>query len=124
MANPERVAVADLDAHFIEGNQLRLLRNGSAAYPEMLAAIALAKQQILLEMYWFGSDTIGQKFAHALGAAAQRGVEVAIIFDAVGSVGASAEMFAELSRAGAQVIEFNPIAPQIFGPIEGKVGGV
>lgn len=111
MLNSEPVAPADLDPHFIEGNQLRLLRNGSAAYPEMLQAIAAAEEQILLEMYWFGSDTIGRKFAAALGAAAQRGVEVAIIFDAVGSVGASDEMFEQLLRMGAQVIEYNPIAP-------------
>jgi len=111
VVNPERAFEPDLDPHFIEGNQLRLLRNGSAAYPEMLAAIAAAEQQILLEMYWFGSDSIGRKFAAALGAAAQRGVEVAIIFDAVGSVGASDDMFAELMRVGAQVIEYNPIAP-------------
>lgn len=111
MVNPEPLAVPDLDPHFVEGNQLRLLRNGSAAYPEMLAAIAAAEQQILLEMYWFGSDTIGREFAAALSAAAQRGVEVAIIFDAVGSVGASDQMFDELTAAGARVIEFNPIAP-------------
>ncbi|MEI9954555.1 MAG: phospholipase D-like domain-containing protein [Pseudomonadota bacterium] len=111
MTNSELVSVAEPSEHFVEGNQLRLLRNGAAAYPEMLAAIASAEQQILLEMYWFGSDMIGQKFAAALGAAARRGVEVSIIFDAVGSVGASDEMFAELARAGAQVIEFNPIAP-------------
>jgi cardiolipin synthase A/B len=109
--NPEPVPPSDLDPHFVEGNQLCLLRNGAAAYPEMLAAIAAAEQQILLEMYWFDSDSVGRKFAAALRAAAQRGVEVAIIFDAVGSVTASAEMFAELTRAGAQVIEYNPIAP-------------
>jgi len=111
VTNPELVTASDPSPHFVEGNELRLLRNGSAAYPEMLAAIASAEQQILLEMYWFGSDMIGRKFAAALGAAARRGVEVSIIFDAVGSVGASYEMFAELSRAGAQVIEYNPIAP-------------
>lgn len=111
MTNPELVAVPNPDEHFVEGNQVRLLRNGSAAYPEMLAAIAAAEQQILLEMYWFGSDSIGRKFAAALGDAAKRGVEVSIIFDAVGSVGADYGMFAELERAGAQVIEFNPIAP-------------
>jgi cardiolipin synthase len=101
----------DPGEHFVEGNQVRLLRNGDAAFPEMLAAIASAERQILLEMYWFGSDRIGRKFATALATAAQRGVEVSIIFDAVGSVGASDEMFAELERAGAQVIEYNPIAP-------------
>jgi cardiolipin synthase len=101
----------DPGEHFVEGNQVRLLRNGEAAFPEMLAAIAGAERQILLEMYWFGSDRIGRKFATALAAAAQRGIEVSIIFDAVGSVGSSDDMFAELERAGAQVIEYNPIAP-------------
>jgi len=111
VTTPEPTAVQDPSEHFVEGNEVRLLRNGSAAYPEMLAAIASAEQQILLEMYWFGSDMIGRKFAAALAEAAQRGVEVSIIFDAVGSVGASDEMFDELVRAGARVIEFNPIAP-------------
>jgi cardiolipin synthase len=95
----------------VDGNRLRLLRNGEAAYPEMLAAIGAAGQQVLLEMYWFGSDCIGRKFAAALAAAAQRGVEVSIIYDAVGSVGARDDMFEGLLRSGARVIEFNPIAP-------------
>ena len=105
------VPFQDPGEHLVDGNQVRLLRNGEVAFPEMLSAIAGAEQQILLEMYWFGSDTIGRKFAAALAAAAQRGVEVAIIYDAVGSVGTSDDMFAELERAGAEVIEFNPIAP-------------
>jgi cardiolipin synthase len=97
--------------HFVDGNEVRLLRNGEQAYPEMLGAIEAARAQVLLEMYWFGSDKIGRKFAAALVAAAERGVEVAIIYDAIGSVGASEDMFAELRKAGAGVIEFNPIAP-------------
>ncbi len=95
----------------VDGNEVRLLRNGAQAYPEMLSAIAAAREQILLEMYWFGSDSIGRKFAARLVEAAARGVEVAIIYDAIGSVGASSDMFDELRRAGARVIEFNPIAP-------------
>ncbi|HEY4102592.1 MAG TPA: phospholipase D-like domain-containing protein [Polyangiaceae bacterium] len=101
----------DPGEHFVEGNQVWLLRNGETAYPEMLAAIERAEAQVLLEMYWFGSDSIGQKFAAALARAVQRGVEVAVVFDAVGSVGASELMFEELERAGVRVIEFNPIAP-------------
>lgn len=103
--------IHDASEHLVEGNRVRLLRNGERAYPDMLAAIARAERQILLEMYWFGSDVIGRTFAAALVAAAQRGVEVCIIYDAIGSMGASYEMFDELERAGAQVIEFNPIAP-------------
>ena len=95
----------------MDGNELCLLRNGSQAFPEMLTTIARAQQQILLEMYWFDSDSIGRRFAAALAAAARRGVEVAIIYDAVGSMGASQDMFDTLMQAGARVIEFNPIAP-------------
>jgi cardiolipin synthase A/B len=95
----------------VDGNQLRLLRNGEAAFPEMLAAIGAADKQILLEMYWFASDGIGRKFAAALSAAAERGIEVSIIYDAVGSVAARDDMFEGLARAGVRVIEFNPIAP-------------
>ncbi|HEY5377712.1 MAG TPA: phospholipase D-like domain-containing protein, partial [Polyangiaceae bacterium] len=105
------VPIQNPSEHLVQGNQVRLLRNGSAAFPEMLAAIAGAEQQVLLEMYWFASDRIGRKFAAALAAAAERGVEVRVIFDAVGSVGASDGMFEELERRGVQVIEFNPIAP-------------
>lgn len=107
-APPSAVSVGD---QCVDGNVVRLLRNGAEAYPEMLSAIAAAREQVLLEMYWFASDSIGRKFAAALGAAAARGVEVAIIYDAIGSVGASGDMFDELRRAGARVIEFNPIAP-------------
>ncbi len=94
--------IQDPSEHFVQGNQVRLLRNGSAAFPEMLAAINGAEQQVLLEMYWFASDKIGRKFAAALSAAAQRGVQVRVIFDAVGSVGASYDMFEALERSGVQ----------------------
>ena len=108
---PDLALIQDASEHFVDGNEVRLLRNGAAAYPEMLKAIAAAEQQVLLEMYWFASDSIGRKFAAALADAARRGVEVSIVYDAVGSVGASEDMFAGLRRAGVRVIEFNPIAP-------------
>jgi cardiolipin synthase len=77
----------------------------------MLEAIAAAREQILLEMYWFDSDRAGRRFAEALAAAARRGVEVAVLYDAVGSIGADPGMFGELRRAGAHVVEFGPVAP-------------
>jgi len=96
---------------FTADNSVELLRDGAEAYPRMLDAIESAREQILLEMYWFDSDRAGRRFADALVAAARRGVEVAIIYDAVGSIGADAAMFAELRAAGAHVAEFGPIAP-------------
>jgi cardiolipin synthase len=62
-------------------------------------------------MYWFDSDRTGRRFAAALGEAAARGVEVAIIYDAVGSIAADRGMFDELEASGVKVVEYNPLAP-------------
>ncbi len=96
---------------FVPGNTVRLLRDGREAFPAMLEAIAQARRQVLLEMYWFDSDAVGRRFAEELRRALERGVEVAIIYDAVGSIGADRAMFAELEAAGARVLEYNPVAP-------------
>ncbi|HET9956940.1 MAG TPA: phospholipase D-like domain-containing protein, partial [Polyangiaceae bacterium] len=96
---------------FVAGNRIHLLHDGSQAFPAMLAAIDSATHQVLLEMYWFDSDRIGRRFAQALMRAAQRGVEVAVIYDAVGSFGADPAQFDEMQRAGVHVVEFNPVAP-------------
>ncbi|MFZ5889721.1 MAG: phospholipase D-like domain-containing protein [Myxococcota bacterium] len=97
--------------HFSEGNSVRLLHDGRQVFPAMLAAIEEARAQVLLEMYWFDSGRIGRRFAEALKAAARRGVEVAVIYDAVGSIAADPAMFDDLQRAGAHVLEYNPVAP-------------
>jgi cardiolipin synthase A/B len=74
----------------------------------MLQAIAGAQHEILLEMYWFGSDTTGRRFAAALSDKAREGVRVCITYDSVGSWEADRAMFEELRNAGCLVIEFNP----------------
>jgi len=100
-----------VDEHFVAGNRVELLRDGREAYPSMLAAIAGANEQILLEMYWFDSDKAGRRFAEALAEAAARGVETALLYDAVGSIGVDESMFDELRKAGVKVAQFGPIAP-------------
>jgi cardiolipin synthase len=101
----------DVAQPFVDGNEVELHRDGVEAYPAMLDAIQGARDQVLLEMYWFDSDRAGRRFAEALMAAAARGVEVAVLYDAVGSIGADRGMFDELRRAGARVVEFGPVAP-------------
>jgi cardiolipin synthase len=100
-----------IDERFVAGHTVSLLRNGSQAFPAMLAAIDSAERQVLLEMYWFGSDTTGRTFAQALIRAARRGVEVAVLFDSLGSIEADSSMFDEMRAEGVRVVEFNPVRP-------------
>jgi cardiolipin synthase len=96
---------------FVPGNDVQLLHHGRQAFPAKHEAHGQARQQVLLEMYWFGSDVIGWRFAEALLAARQRGVEVAVIYDSVGSIGTDPAMFARLEAGGVHVLEYNPVAP-------------
>lgn len=100
-----------VDEHFVRNNRVTLLRNGPNVYPAMLGAIAAAEQQVLLEMYWFASDATGRRFVDALGAAAERGVEVALIYDSIGCYDADSRQFDELAERGVKVVEYNPILP-------------
>jgi cardiolipin synthase len=54
---------------------------GQDLYDDMLAAIEGAKKQILLETYIWKGDAVGQRFKKALIDAADRGVEVRVIYD-------------------------------------------
>jgi len=69
----------------LRGNALQLLRDGDTAYGQMLAAIDDAKESIGLCTYIFDNDETGRKFAAALGRAVERGVEVRVLIDDVGT---------------------------------------
>lgn len=111
--HPSRTTWRDRRAaeRFVVGNHVVLFRDGVEAFPAMLAAIEGATRQVLLEMYWFASDGTGRAFAAALQRAVRRGVEVALLYDAVGSWDTDSGVFAELRRAGVAVVEFNPVRP-------------
>jgi cardiolipin synthase len=95
----------------VDSNRVRLLRDGREAYPAMLAAIAAARREVLLEMYWIQGDRAGYMFRDALLAKANEGVEVRVSYDAVGSIGAPWSMWEPLIAAGGQVYEFGPVSP-------------
>jgi cardiolipin synthase len=69
----------------VPGNRIEPLVNGDQAYPAMLEAIAGARRSIALSTYIFDRDEVGLAFAHSLGAAVRRGVEVRVLIDATGS---------------------------------------
>jgi cardiolipin synthase A/B len=59
---------------------------GQDLYDDMIAAIDGAQRQILLETYIWKGDAVGERFKRALIAAAERGVDVYVIFDSFGNL--------------------------------------
>jgi cardiolipin synthase len=98
----------DLD---VPGERITLLRDGAEAIPAMLKAIRAARHEVVLEMYWLDSSVVGKAFVDALTGSARAGAAVYVLYDAIGSLGVDPALYTDLLAAGAQVLEFNPIAP-------------
>jgi cardiolipin synthase len=59
---------------------------GQDLYDDMLAAIEGAQKQVLLETYIWKGDAVGQRFKKAITDAADRGVEVRVIYDSFANI--------------------------------------
>ena len=93
------------------GNKVELLQDGPRTYQAMIAAINSARDHINMETYILDDDEVGRRFAEALIAKQQQGVQVNLIRDSVGTLNTPTAFFKHLSDAGINVLEFNPINP-------------
>lgn len=94
-----------------EGNKVDLLQDGPSTYQSMIKAIEAARDHINMETYILEDDEVGQRFAAALIAQQNKGVQVNLIRDSVGTLRTPAAFFTRLTEAGIKVLEYNPINP-------------
>jgi cardiolipin synthase len=94
--------------HFLGGNKLELLTNGSAYFPALRREIDAARSEIYLETYIFNDDDTGFGVAAALVRAAVRGVRVHVLVDGFGSKDMFKQTRELLQAAGVQVLIFGP----------------
>jgi cardiolipin synthase len=102
---------AQTGAPLVRGNRTRLLIDGPSTYAAMLAAVEAARHHIHIETYIFADDEVGRRFAEALARKRGEGVDVRVIYDAVGSMGSAREFFAAMAARGIEVAEFRPLRP-------------
>jgi cardiolipin synthase len=84
--------------------------DGDKAFPAMLSAIDAAKHRIVFETYIFDTGQIGERFVGAFEAAAGRGVQCQLVFDAVGASDMDERHIERLEKAGCRIGWFNPIS--------------
>lgn len=95
----------------IAGNKVTLLYDGPQTMDAMMDAVQAAQNHINLETYIFDQDPVGMRFAQALIAKQNSGVQVNVIYDSVGTLSTPAAFFDRMRDAGIRLIEFNPINP-------------
>lgn len=94
------------------GNSVELLKDGTETFPAMFAAIRAAKRSLYLEYYIFEDvECEGVHLSDLLLERRAAGVEIAVIYDSVGSSDTPAELFEKLRLADVRLLAFNPINP-------------
>ena len=105
-----RVVGGMVERPLLPGNRIDPLVNGDEAYPAMLKAIQHASETVSLVTYIFDRDEVGMAFAHELGEAARRGVEVRVLIDATGSRYSWPTILHTLRQEGVKHARFLPFA--------------
>ncbi|MBD8527964.1 cardiolipin synthase [Pseudomarimonas arenosa] len=104
-------------APLASAERIDLLVDGKATFAALLQAIATARQHVHLEYYIFEPDDVGQKVIQALCDAVERGVQVRLLVDAVGSPRMRGRRLRALRRAGLEVARFHPFRLATLRPL-------
>ena len=95
----------------VSGNRFDLLPEGPEAFAAGAEAIRGAKHHIHLVTYIFKNDPTGRGVLTGLADAARRGVQVRVLYDAIGNVGTQNAFFDPIRRDGGRVEPFLPGGP-------------
>jgi cardiolipin synthase len=93
------------------GNALTVYHETEQAYNALLAAIAEARQYVHLEYFILRSDATGDRLVELLSHKAKEGVEVRLLYDAMGCLHLKRRTLRRLVEAGGQASAFLPINP-------------
>jgi cardiolipin synthase len=106
VSEPVRVRVA--------GHDLTVFVETWPTIKAMVEDIRAAKTRVWLESYIILNDAAGKAVAEVLKDAARNGVEVRLLYDAIGSQMTPSSFFAQLSRAGVQVHCFHSLGEALW----------
>ena len=98
-------------APIAQGNEVELLINGDQIFPAMLETMANAERSLNFLSYLYWSGEIASEIGAALCRAAQRGVQVNVLLDAVGSAKMDRQLVRDMDDAGVTFAYFRPPKP-------------
>ena len=93
----------------VAGHRLELFNQTHLLFEAMLTDIAAAKKRVWLETYIFADDLASHTIADALQRRARDGLDVRLLYDALGSQHTDPSIFKNMSAAGVQVHAYHRI---------------
>lgn len=98
-------------------NRVKTLHDAATTYSEILRALHRAKRSIHIAYYIIAEDAVGNTLLNILARKALAGVEVALIYDALGSWRLSRRRIKELSASGIKVYSYSPLRLRTIGSL-------
>jgi cardiolipin synthase A/B len=92
-------------------NRLAFFDDGEALFEAKKSAIRSAQKRVWIETFMILPDRTGRETIQLLAEAADRGVDVVLLFDQAGSHLTNLGFFRPVEEAGGQVFIFNPLPP-------------
>ena len=96
------------------GNAVTLYFDGSQAFAAMSAAVASAREEVLLEAYILKDDAAGRSLVDVLETAARRGVAVRVLADAFGSSATRSSFWRQMAEEHIDVRLYHPLFPALW----------
>ena len=93
------------------GNRVELLAEDDSAFARLEAAVREARRSVWVEYYLIRNDATGKAFLDLLAARAQDGLDVRLLYDAIGSMRLDRERLAAIRAAGGHAEPFLPLNP-------------
>lgn len=112
----ERIIHAGCGTRTTLHNHVELLHNGNNAFTALITALQRAARTIHMEYYIFRDDRIGRTIADILVRKARAGLEVRVIYDAIGSCGMNRALLRRMGDAGIDIHPFEPLRFPWFTP--------
>lgn len=110
----KRLLMMNSQACITRDNHVEIFSDGTVKFERLFDDLTKAKQSIHLEYFILKSDYVGGILKQILVQKAKAGVEVRVIYDAVGSWKLSKAYLRELTEAGVEVEAFYPVALPVF----------
>ncbi|MBG9942086.1 cardiolipin synthase [Brevibacillus formosus] len=95
-------------AYYTQDNTIQVFKEGHSLFKLMFKQMEEAREHIHLLYYILNDDDLGKQLIQLLTKKAQEGVEVRLLYDAVGSSGVSSSFLRPLVDAGGEVASFFP----------------
>jgi cardiolipin synthase len=104
----ERVMSTLMGPAILQGNHVKIYRNGNTFFPVMLQEIQSARESITFETFIYWSGQIGRQFTDALIERADSGVRVHLIVDWLGGWKMERDLIDRLANSRVEFQRFRP----------------